>query len=277
MSKSDNLDYMIDALLSKLGFNDGEIKTYLFVLESGEQTAGFIAQRLGLPRPSIYGFLERLISKGLIIESKKNSVKTFTASPVEKIGQIFDQEIDDLRSNKNNFNKILPELIKGQGKTFTPKFQLFEGKENVKNIIKDVLLYRNLETESYWPIKAMIDILGADFFRYFNKERIRRNIYIRAIWPDKQKVDIKKYPYLGVGENFLREIRTAPKDVNFEMGYWIYENKVSFISSKKECFGFIIESKEFADMMKSQFNSIWKVSKNISVDSKYTNSFVKEI
>jgi sugar-specific transcriptional regulator TrmB len=268
---------MINTLLSKLGFNDQEISTYLFVLDSGEQTAGFIAQRLGLPRPSLYGYLKKLEERGVITESRKNGVKTFIATPVENIKNIFDQQIDDLKNNKAIFEKLLPEMMAGSGKTLTPKFQLFEGRESVKNIIKDALLYRNMETESYWPIKAMMEVLGADFFKYLNKERIKRNIYVKAIWPDKQKVDIKRYPYLGVGDDFLREIRTAPKETNFEMGYWIYGNKVLFISSKKECFGFIIESAEFTEMMKSQFNHVWEISKTIRINPKYTENFIQEV
>ncbi len=268
---------MINTLLSKLGFSDEEIKTYLFALESGEQTAGFLAQRLGLPRPSVYGFLKKLAESGLVTQSVKNGIKTFTAAPAEKIGMIFDQKMDELKDDKKRFEMILPELVKNSGKMLSPRFQLFEGKENVKNAIKDTLLYRNLETESYWPIKTMIEILGVDFFKYFNKERIKRNMYVRAIWPERQKVDIKMNPYLGIGDDFLREIRLAPKEIDFEMGYWIYDNKVSFISSRKESFGFIIESREFAEMMRSQFNNIWKLSKTIEVDPKHTREFIEEI
>ena len=69
----------------------------------------------------------------------------------------------------------------------------------------------------------------------------------------------------------------APKEVAFSMGYWIYENKVVFISSKKECFGFIIESQEFAEMMSSQHEEIWKISKKISVPDAYTKEFLAGI
>lgn len=268
---------MINHLLTRLGLHEGEIKTYLFILENGEQTVGHLAQRVGLPRPSLYGFLKKLIDRGLILESVKNGVKTFTATPTNKIGLIFDQQIEELKSHKINLESLIPELIRGTNNSRSPKFQLFEGKDNVKNVIKDTLLYKNLETESYWPIKTMVEILGADFFRYFNKERIKRNIYIRAIWPKKQSVNIKDHPYLGVGEDFLREIRIAPKEINFEMGYWIYDNKVSFVSSKKESFGFIIESAEFAKMMKSQFDVVWNISNKLEVDSKYTKPFLKEV
>lgn len=268
---------MINHILSKLGFNEEEIKTYLFMLESGEQTAGNLARKLGVPRSSLYGFLRKLTKRELIIESVKRGVRTFTASPPEKIKLIFDQKIEDLKNNKKQFENILTELTKGSGKSLSPKFQLFEGKESVRNTLKDALLYSNIETESYWPIKSMIDILGQDAFRFMNKERIKRNIYTRAIWPAKQVVDVKKYPFLGVGDDFLREIRVAPKEINFEMGYWIYADKVLFVSSKKESFAFIIESSELAEMMRTQFYFMWKDSETLKVNPRDTSSFLKEV
>ena len=147
----------------------------------------------------------------------------------------------------------------------------------MQSILKDMLLYRDIETKAYWPIKSMVEILGKDFFTSLNKERILRKIYTRAIWPENQSLDIKKNPYLGVGEKFFREIRIAPKEINFSMGYWVYGNKVACISSKNESFGFIIESKEFADMMSTQFEVVWEISKKITIPEKYTLDFINEI
>jgi len=113
----------------------------------------------------------------------------------------------------------------------------------------------------------MIGILGEEFFKKHNKERIAQNIYTRAIWPQNQRVNIQTHSYLGIGDAFLREIRIAPKEIGFEMGYWIYENKVAFVSSKKESFGFIIESRELAEMLSSQFEMVWKISHAIKMPS----------
>lgn len=267
---------MIDKTLEKLGLKDEEIKTFLYLLENGEQTAGNLAKKTGLSRPSLYGFLKKLKDNGIVIESQKNGVKTFLTCKEEQIKNILDERIVELEKGKNEIHNFFSELQKGS-LTTSPKFQFFEGKDGVSHVLKDVLLYHKIETKTYWPIRAMIEILGEEFFRYLNKERIKRNIHIQAIWPQGQKVDIKTHPYLGVGDNFLREIRLAPKEVEFSMGYWIYENKVAFISSKKESFGFIIESKEFVEMLSSQFEMIWNVSKTISVPEEFTKKFLDEV
>ena len=267
---------MIDTTLEKFGLRDEEIKTFLFLLENGAQTAGNLAKKTNLSRPSLYGFLKKLEKVGLVVESQKNSVKTFQASSKEKIQAVFHERFKELEKGKSDIEKVFTELQKG-AVTTVPKFQFFEGREGAQHVFKEVLLYRNIHTKSYWPIKKMIEVIGEETFRYLNKERIKRNIYTQAIWPRNQMVDIKKYPYLGVGKNFLREIRVAPEGIDFSMGYWIYENKVSFISSQKEAFGFIVESKELAEMLSSQFDMMWKQSKTITVPEKYTQGFLKEI
>jgi hypothetical protein len=52
---------------------------------------------------------------------------------------------------------------------------------------------------------------------------------------------------------------------------------VAFISSKKESFGFIIESKELVEMLSSQFEVIWNLSKSLSGKGNEGEEFLKEI
>jgi len=269
---------MIENILSGLGLETEEIKTYLLLLETGPITAGNLSKKLGFPRSSLYGFLKRLQDQGMVNESKKFDIKIFSAEAPEKISLLFKQRIEDLAEKQSLYESILPDLRKLQpSKLITPKLQIFEGEEGLKSALKDMLLYKNISTQAFWPIKKMVDILTPDFFRYLNKERIRNNLYTRAIWPKSQKLDVKQHPYLGVGERFLREIRIAPAEMDFSMGYWIYGNKAVFISSRKESFGFIIESSELIQMLLVQFELVWKISKPLIIDSKDSDKFIEEM
>ena len=265
-------------ILAVLGVNDEETKTYLSLLETGESTASALAKRLGIPRPSIYGFLKRLRDKGLVRESQKSGVARFAAENPDKINLLFEREKELLTVTQDAYKKLLPELSqKHAAKFVNPRLQLFEGAEGLKKVLNDMLLYRDMETQAFWPIKKMVEVLGADFFRYHNKERIKSNLYTRAIWPDRETVDIKNHPYLGVGEDFKREIRIAPKEVDFSMGYWIYGAKAAFISSRKESFGFILESAEFVETLLAQFEILWRLSKPLKVQVADTKSFLEEL
>lgn len=253
-----------------------EIKTFLYLLEQGEQTAGNLAKKTGLSRPSLYGYLKNLQEKGLVVESQKNGVKTFLASREDKVKALFDEHIRELENGKNEIEKAFKDMQKGSI-SINPKFQLFEGKDGLQNILRDVLLYHDIQTMSYWPIKSIIETVTADFFKKLNVKRIKQKIYVRAIWPENQMIDIKKQPFMGGGEKFYRETRIAPPQIAFSMGYWIYGNKVAFLSSSKEAFGFIVESKEFVEMLSSQFELVWNSSTRLVGQEKDGIPFLEEM
>ncbi len=268
---------MIDKKLAFLGLKEDETKVFIFLIENHGQTAGNIAKKTGLSRPSLYGFLKNLQEKGLVIESRKDGVKVFSVVSQDKINLVLDEKVKEINNTKQAIEEVFSEIQKGKKPTTMPRFQIFEGKEEMKNIPRDLLLYRNIRGKSYWPIKTMLKTLGEEFFEEFNKERVRRGIYIDAIWPENDTVKMNDYPFMGTGKKFIREIRIAPKEINFSMGYWIYENKVSFVSSKKDNFGFIIESQEFADMMSSQFNAVWKLSKKVKISEEESDRLFKKM
>ncbi|ETB64060.1 MAG: Transcriptional regulator, TrmB [Parcubacteria bacterium RAAC4_OD1_1] len=268
---------MLSQKLINIGIKEDEIKTFLFLLENGEQTAGKIAIKTGLSRPSLYGYLKNLQEKGLVVHSQKDGVKTFLVSSAEKINMVLDEQIKNINDTKDVITKAFLEIQKGLKPTSVPRFQIFESKKEVQNILRDILLYRNMEAKAYIPIKLVIEVFGEEFFKQFNIERVKRNIYMNVIWPEKHIIDMNDYPFMGTGEVFLREIRVAPEGIDFSMGYWIYENKVACISSPKDNFGFILESKEFADMVASQFKVIWEISKKIDITEKESEELFKEM
>ena len=269
---------MIETSFAALGLTEEETKTYLTLLETGPIAVGKLAQKLGRPRPSLYGFLKRLQEKGMVTQSAKLGVRTYLAEAPEKIELLFEKQMTELGREHKAYREALPFLrTKIPAAFLSPKFQLCEGAEGLQFVLRDMLLYRNVETYAFWPIKQMVDILSPQFFRYHNTERIKRNIYTKAIWPARQTLKIKDHPYLGSGEKFRREIRIAPEKIDFSMGYWIYGDKVAFISSRKESFGFIIESRELVEMLLSQFELVWRLSKPIAVKPGDTAAFLEEI
>lgn len=269
---------MLENIFSKFDLKEEHIKIYLSLLEGGLLSAGDLAKRLAIPRSTLYGFLYDLVHKGLVRQSEKAKVIIWQAESPEKINDLLDEKINSFEQAKQNLANVLTDL-KDKRKTdfISPHFQYFEGSEGLRQVMKDVLLYRDISVESFWPIKDMLDVLGNDFFIYFNHKRISQNIYIRAIWPESKKVDIKQNIFLGVGKEFKREIRLSPPDIECSMGYFTYKNKAAFISSKKESFGFIVESLELKELLLTQFELLWKASKKIEVDIKYTKEFLKNL
>lgn len=269
---------MLQDIFETLGFKDEEAKTYLTLLESGSAPAGALARTMGIPRPTLYGYLEKLIAAGLVSQSLYRGTKIFAAEPGEKLRGLYRRKIDELQKQQKALEQILPILDKKSGASlFRPRMQFFEGQEGIQNLFQDMLQYNNIQTYTMWPIMAMRDIITPDFLYYHNKIRIQRGIHIRAIWQRDQAKSLGKPNYLGSGGRYLRDIRLAPETMKFNMGFQIYADKVIFISSRKESFGFLIESAELVALLKAQHDAIWDISENFDIHPKGTKLFFEEV
>ena len=148
----------------------------------------------------------------------------------------------------------------------------------MKQITQDMVRwYKDIETVSFWSANSVVKTLGREHFADSNRKRIRNGISIRAIWPKDERVDLKKYPFFGIGGRHLRTVRLAPKGMQWEMSYWVYEDKVAFVSSRKEMFGFLVQSQDFANMMRTQFETIWAISRDFNPQPELTDGFLRTV
>lgn len=239
-----------------------EREAFRVCLESGTIGATALAQRIGISRTSIYDILESLLKNGLVIASQKGGVKVFSVQKPENIELLIEERQKKVLTAKTALAAFKSEYYAGD-KSIKPRLQIFEGREELRHMMKDMLSYRDITAYVLWPVEKIIKLLGSDFYREFHQKRVERNIQIKVIWPRPQIMAKTKYDFLKDDARLKREIRVAPKDVDFSLGYAIYSNTVRFISSQKENYGFLIESQEMAEMMKRQFEIIWGISKKI--------------
>ena len=268
---------MIKQIFEKLDLKEKETKIYLLLLNTGPETAGEIAKKTGLKRSSVYVYLERLIKAGIVIQTMHQGAKQFAAEPVEKIRIIYRQKIDELKLYESKVKQILLDANKLSGiGQFKPHIKFFEGQDGVQNLLQDCWQYKDIEALTMWPIKSFQDALSEDFLYYHNMMRIKQGIDTKAIWENTQTTNMDMPPHLGSGPRYLREVRLAPPDMKFDMGYWLYANKAAFVSSKAENFGFLIESDELIQILKVQHAVIWNISQPIDINPKGANLFFEE-
>jgi len=269
---------MLQEIFQAIGLKEEETRVYLALIEVGPSTAGALIKKLGVPRASLYGYLERLQDAGCVRQSSRNNVKLFIAEAGEKLDFIYKRRIEELEIKRKSLQTFLPELQKRAGLSLmSPKMTTFEGTQGLQSALEDVLLYPDTQTYVMWPIKASLEAVTADFLYWHNKERIKRNISIEVVWPRKQLIDFKRYPFLGGTAEFLREIRQAPDAVDFTMGYWIYGDKIVFTSSRAESFGFTIESRELVNLQRTLHKAVWDMSTPYTHAHEDVAAFLKEI
>ena len=259
---------MFSIIFKELGLSSITEKVFNEIM-NGPATARQIAMKVGVPRPSVYDHLKILTQNGLIAEKIDNNKKIFFIDDLRNIQELLTDKIKLLESEKSKFNASLPSLLK-KTSFIEPQIKFYSGKDGLKQVLNHIMLNTNIETMLMWPMSEMMKVLGPEYLEELNKKRIKRNIFLRVIWPQDKKLDFKKYPYLGAGEEHLRDLRFAPKGMTWDMGYWMYEDKVAFLSSEKEGFGFVVHSRDFANLMKVQFETIWGNSKSPSHPSPTT-------
>jgi len=252
-----------DKLLGLFNLRPIEAELFNQLFANGPMSASQLAKQARVSRTSVYDLLKRLVEAGLASEALKGSAKVFVASAPEKIQLLVEEKQKEILIAGREIAD-LKQLYKNQDKFLTPKLQLYAGQKELRQMMKDMLLYRDIAVFAYWPIKKMLDLLGPEFIKDFHQKRLEQNISLQVIWPQAQIPDLKKYPFLLANQNLKREIRIAPAGVDFSLGYSIYGNTVRFISSGKESFGFLVESSELAEMMKSQFAVIWQQAKKFN-------------
>jgi len=250
----------INNFLSLFNLRPIEVTLYEALFYGGIMGVTDLAKKTGISRTSVYDLLGNLLQHGLVAESLKAGVKTFQVQTPEKLQQLLEEKEKNILTAKSTLQELEKEY-KSIKKSVKPKLQMFEGQKELQQMMKDLLLYRNITVLAYWPLEKMSKLLSEDFLKDFHRERVERNITLRVIWPQSQVPNLSEHPLFQSNLKFKRTARISSSDTDFSLGYAVYGDKVRFISSSNENFGFLVESAELAEMMTGQFEVLWKNSK----------------
>jgi len=141
-----------------------------------------------------------------------------------------------------------------------PKIRFYEGNEGHREIYRETLKAKN--KIAYWisPNTILMETIGEDFLDWYIEERKKKKIWIKLI----QKVTVEtpyKYTDPKRHEREFKDVRNPPPEINLPNVLAIFDNKVAVMSTRKEGFGFIIESNDYAQTMKTFHELLWNVSK----------------
>lgn len=242
-------------LLKKIGLNDKEIKIYLMLLEMGSSSVRAISDNTNLNRGTVYDILKKLINLGLASYYHKETKQKFVAENPEKLLKILVDKEQELKKSKTAFVELIPQLKSLQNKEGDqPITKLYEGRKGIRYILDDVLTTLGSsavkEYYIYSATNASDDINNS--YPDFSKERIKRNIKVKAISLSE-----------GGGMHGLDERKWLGSHEESATFVIIYKNKCAFISrdTKGDPVGVIIENKAICDTQRIIFSTLWKLLK----------------
>ncbi len=243
--------------LHTLGFSEKEAIVYVALLELGRGTVTQIARKAGINRTTGYDILDSLASKGVVNVSGKEPKQEYAAEPPEAVVRYLKKESEVAGERIQKAEAFLPQLRSVHATQNRPKIKFYEGTDGLKQVYEDTLT-------SSETIRAFANAGEGQkgiphYFPEYYKRRARKNISIRAIFPQTPE---------GIARSAFdaeekREVAFVPADAYyFSPEINIYDNKI-MIASWKEKLGISIESAEIADAMKKIFELAWAEAKRL--------------
>ena len=242
----------INEALEQIGLTKRESLIYLHLLKFGPSSPTQIAAETGIKRPNVYDVLKSLEKDGLIKYQLVSKKKLIAPEPAEKI--------EELISQKMNLAKSLVPVLKNldQESSFQGKITFYQGKKAVQNLFNEAMNMKGNELLGLWPAKDMDKILDRKTVEKFITKRIKRKIKLRSL-RDASKESFYAEEISEYGKQFTKAAY-VPEKYKFSLACQIYDDKVAFYSSKKESYAFVVESKEFYEVIKMFYENLWEHS-----------------
>ena len=237
--------------LEQFGLTEKQAKIYLACLKLGASRVGKIQQEAEIKRTTLYDILAELEKMGLILHITKQKTRIYTALNPEKL-------VDLLKEKEKSIKVILPDLQElFFSVVYRPNVSFYQGAEGIKQIYKDSLNCKDKEILQIVSVKDFLQFPGEDFMRWYVHERAKRDIKAIAIHPRTN--DIHEGNFGRYDPILKREVKYMPDSLFSMSMIMIYDNKVVAMSTKKENYGFVIDSKEYANAMRMMFDFLWKL------------------
>ncbi|HAS00061.1 MAG: Transcriptional regulator, TrmB [Candidatus Moranbacteria bacterium GW2011_GWC2_37_73] len=243
--------------LLSIGLTDKEASVYLACLELGPTNIQNVADKAGIKRSTVYDILESLKEKSLMHVTTKGKRKQYIASEPENL-------LATIKEKEKILKEILPQLKSINNVGFAkPKITFYEGKEGLRDIYMEALKSSTNNADWISPMKSVLETVGTEWMEHYVELKVKRNYWIRSIHVSDLVIDSYKYQDPTTFKKTLRDVRFSPKGINIPNAIGIYDNKVAILSSRKEGFGFIIESEDYAQSMKELYKLLWDKSKTV--------------
>jgi len=241
----------LSSALKGIGMHENKIQTYLACLQLGTASASEIARKAQIHRTTVYEILENLQNEGLLSAAPKGTHILFTAQKPEQLKTL-------LREKEKSIDAILPELRSLYSTSSQkPRVRFYEGVAGVRTMFEDTLLSQDKMLRALLSVFDFYEFLGKEWFDEYTRRRIESGRKLRVIRPESKEIK-GIFPSRAKEQ---REVRLAPREMDFGLSQYVYDNKVVLISTAKEGYGMIIESKEFYTIQLQLFETLWSVSR----------------
>jgi sugar-specific transcriptional regulator TrmB len=240
----------LEKLMDQLGISGKLYSAYIAALELGEATVNEVALRAGLGRTTAYSIIERLQEEGLISIVDRNDKRIVVPEDPNVL-------LKRLEEKQRTLIEFMPQLRSLYNSSRTkPEIRFYEGDDAVRTVLWDTLTTQSKVLRGVLSTTHLLESVGEKKMEEYIRQRIAGGIRLLALRSASQDKDTM-WPH---SDDALRELRYAPPHITLGMTTYVYDDKVVMLSSKRENYGLIIRSKDFADLYAAMFDGLWAIS-----------------
>jgi len=234
------------------GYDVKEAHLYLAVLQGGRLSVAEASRRAHVSRSTGYDVAKRLIQRGLLHAVESPSTQMGPRRTMTLQANSPSTLLAELETRQRHVEELLPELEAVRADTGRPYVRYLEGSDGIERA-----LFETLD----WPgpihgILSMQDlemVPGPESMRRYIDGRRDNGLWLKVIRSEAKEG--------GLGwpssSHDLRELRVAPPGHDYPMSMLIGDRTVSTLSSRKENFAMIVESREYAMIQRKLFDVLW--------------------
>lgn len=243
------MDHDLARRLAQAGLGRAQANAYVALVALGDAGAAEVARQARIPRTSAYAALAALAAAGLATPTVRGRRKRFIAAQP--------QTLLDLPRRQEALLRTLVGDLAGlaRRRPVRPRIAIHEGREGIVHVNEQLLTVRSRRYRYIGSAQEMVDAMGADYLQDYVRRRVARGIHVQTI---RVRGHESGLPCLGDGARWLREVRYLERPVARDLAsVYLWDDRVSVISTIQEGYGIIIDSREFAAMLELVWETLW--------------------
>lgn len=248
-----NNESKVEQILLKIGLTLQESRVYICLLELQEAQTGNLCKFVNIASSNIYNILDSLIRKGLVSYRVQNNIKIFMPASPDVLNELFLEKQKKIDEERKEIAEVITNLKRREvAEPAISNYKYYEGFVGIKSMWYEIrkIMSNKTITKIHTARKGSYERL-VGFYTEYHKERVKKNIKIRMIFP-REEVELAKKR-----KNKHTEIRFMKLKNEAEWGVMGDKIFIQYITTKQPR-AFLIKDEVFAKTFEQVFDKLWE-------------------
>ena len=246
---------MVEQVLQEIGLTPKEAQVYTCLLRTGgEGTTIEVAKHSVLPRTTVYDLLSSLCEKGLVVELRKGTTKTFSVETTHALFSYLSKQEEHIARSREKLKSVVTDLERLRNPALpVTSLRQFQGAEGIQRML-DEQIQETSDRDDTLNVMCNAQFFAQfqDYLREKSKSLLEKGYKVKVLVHSQEEdpvfIKIRNYEVKGTQQKYFF---AAGMDIvgNF-IGYWTEMDTLS---------GMLLENEQIARMQRAVFEQLWNI------------------